>query len=124
MNTLEIATIIKQIMANYDNGFIIKKELFNVTADIPYSSTFIKNIDKNIVIYIDFILNKFANTNYLIIACSAAKKLSSGRHEIFFGDRQEYRIDSGIDNNKILECINTSYNHVMSRYKYYSENIK
>ena len=120
MNTTEIATTIKQIMANYDNDFIIKKELFNVTADILYSSTFIKNIDKNIVIYIDFILNKFANTNYLIIACSAAKKLSSGRHEIFFGDRQEYKIDNNnIDFNKILECIKTAHDNVIQKYKCY-----
>ena len=120
MNTTTIANNIKQIMTNYDNDFIIKKELFDVTADIPYSSTFIKNIDKNIVIYTDFILNKFANTNYLIIACSAAKKLSSGRHEIFFGDRQEYRIDNNsIDNNKVLECIKTALSHVIQKYKYY-----
>lgn len=120
MNTTTIANNIKQIMTNYDNDFIIKKELFDITTDIPYSSTFIKNIDKNIVIYTDFILNKFANTNYLIIACSAAKKLSSGRHEIFFGDRQEYRIDNNsIDNNKVLECIKTAHSHVIQKYKYY-----
>lgn len=120
MNTTTIANNIKQIMTNYDNDFIIKKELFDVTTDIPYSSTFIKNIDKNIVIYTDFILNKFANTNYLIIACSAAKKLSSGRHEIFFGDRQEYRIDNNsIDNNKVLECIKTAHDNVIQKYKYY-----
>lgn len=120
MNTTTIANNIKQIMTNYDNDFIIKKELFDVTTDIPYSSTFIKNIDKNIVIYTDFILNKFVNTNYLIIACSAAKKLSIGRHEIFFGDRQEYRIDNNsIDNNKVLECIKTAHSHVIQKYKYY-----
>lgn len=120
MNTTTIANNIKQIMTNYDNDFIIKKELFDVTADIPYSATFIKNINKNIVIYTDFILNKFANTNYLIIACSAAKKLSSGRHEIFFGDRQEYRIgNNSIDNNKVLECIKTALSHVIQKYKYY-----
>lgn len=120
MNTTEMANNIKQIMSNYDNDFIIKKELFDVTTDIPYSATFIKNINKNIVIYTDFILNKFADTNYLIIACSVAKKLSSGRHEIFFGDRQEYKIDNNsIDFNKVLECIKTAHDNVIQKYKYY-----
>lgn len=118
MNINTIANTIKQIMTDFNtnrgnDGFYLSTEKISYDSYILYSATYfnIHDTDKIRPISIDIILNN----NQLIISSEISQK-QYGEYLVFSGDRQEYNISDGIDNNKVLDCITLVYNNAISAY--------